>query len=244
MLISTPTLEPRIGPVGRRGEGGRGARERAHSKCVSERRSRPTRASAVQSRRLSRASDDPDELALDPDVVVELGRVGRVGRLEPDLVLLLEEALEGDGVLLDLGDDDVAVAGRGLRADEDEVAVGDVGLDHRVAADAEDVRVAARREDVRDGHRLRRVLVGLDRAAGRDLADDRQRRALCGRRLRARARWSGPAGSRPSASAGSRATGRRRARGSPRARGSGGDGGRPTSRPRPTARAISRTDGG
>ena len=40
------------------------------------------------------------------------------------------------------GDDDVAVAGRVLRPDEDEVAVGDVSLDHRVATDLEDVRIA------------------------------------------------------------------------------------------------------
>ena len=58
-------------------------------------------------------ADDADELALDADVVVELRRVGRVRRLEADPVLLLEEALQGDRVLLDLGDDDVAVAGRG-----------------------------------------------------------------------------------------------------------------------------------
>jgi hypothetical protein len=51
-----------------------------------------------------------DQLALNADVVVELGRVVRIRRLESDPVLLLEEALERDGVLLDLGHDDVAVA--------------------------------------------------------------------------------------------------------------------------------------
>ena len=66
-------------------------------------------------------------------VVVELGRVGRVRRLESDLVLLLEEPLERDAVVVHLGDDDVAVPGRLLGSDEDEVAIGDVGLDHRVA---------------------------------------------------------------------------------------------------------------
>src|SRR5206468_6371175 len=47
--------------------------------------------------------------------------------------------------------------------------------------DAKHVCVAARCEEVWDGHRLRRVLVGLDRAAGGDLADDRQNSGLgCG----------------------------------------------------------------
>jgi hypothetical protein len=58
-----------------------------------------------------------------------------------------------------------------------------VGLDHRIAPNAQDVGIAAGREDVRDGHRLRRVLVGLDRAAGRDLADDRDDPGIARRRL-------------------------------------------------------------
>src|SRR6185369_7843226 len=62
-----------------------------------------------------------DELALDPHVVVELRLVGRVRGLEADAVLLSEEALEGDGVLLDLGNHDVAIASRRLRPDEHEV---------------------------------------------------------------------------------------------------------------------------
>jgi hypothetical protein len=110
--------------------------------------------------------------------------------------LLLEEALQGDGVLFDLRDDDVAVAGRRLRADEDVVAVLDVCLDHRIAAHLEDVGVAGRGEDVRDRERLRGVLIGLDRPAGRDLADDREDMGL-GRRTVARARSTGPAGSPP-----------------------------------------------
>src|SRR5829696_9768302 len=66
------------------------------------------------------AADDADELSLDPDRGVELWRVVRVGGLEADPVLLAEESLEGDGVLLDLGDDDVAVASGLLRSDDDE----------------------------------------------------------------------------------------------------------------------------
>src|SRR3954462_7761949 len=96
------------------------------------------------------AADDADELSLDPDVGVELRRVGGVRGLQPDPILFAEEALERDGVLLDLRDNDVAIAGRLLRANDDVIAVRDVGLDHRVAADAKDVRVAAWREDLGD----------------------------------------------------------------------------------------------
>ena len=49
-----------------------------------------------------------------------------------------------------------------------------MGVDHRIAADAQHVGIAGRGEQVRHGHALRRILVGLDRAAGGDLADDRQ----------------------------------------------------------------------
>src|ERR1041385_3679024 len=52
-------------------------------------------------RRSVQAAADADELPLDPHVVVELRRIGRVGGLQADLVLLLEEPLERDGVLLD-----------------------------------------------------------------------------------------------------------------------------------------------
>ena len=121
---------------------------------------------AQSSRRMT-----PIELALDPHVGIELRRVVRVGGLQADSVLLAEEPLEGDRVLLDLGDHDVAVARRLLRPDDHEVPVRDVRLDHRVAADAEHVRVAAGREDLRHRHRLRHVLVGLDRPARGDLAD-------------------------------------------------------------------------
>src|SRR6476469_2935915 len=92
------------------------------------RRRRADRASALDVRERGRGADndgigrsgkpplielpnDSDELALDTDIVIELGRIGGVGWLEPDLVLLLEEALERDRVLVDLGNDDVPIAG-------------------------------------------------------------------------------------------------------------------------------------
>src|SRR3954452_14235304 len=135
------------------------------------------------------SANDPDQLSLDPDIRIELRRIGRVRRLEADLVLLLEEALEGHGVrapagLLDLGDHDVAVSGGRLWADEDEIPVRDVGLDHRIAADAKNVCVAARGEEVWDRHGFAGVLIRLDRATGRDFADDRQHVRLRRGRLR------------------------------------------------------------
>ena len=88
---------------------------RASALDVRERAAEPANARAGRVRRPPSVelADDSDELSLDAHVVVELRRVGRVGRLETDLVLLLEEALQRDRVLLDLGDDDVAVAGGG-----------------------------------------------------------------------------------------------------------------------------------
>ena len=56
------------------------------------------------------ASNDTDELPLNADVVVKLGGIIRIRRLKADPVLLLEEPLQRDRVLLDLGDDDVPVA--------------------------------------------------------------------------------------------------------------------------------------
>src|SRR5256885_2204999 len=72
---------------------------------------------------LVQSPDHPDELALNTDIVIDLIRVRGVGRLEPNLVLLLEEPLERDRVFLDLGDHDVPVTGGGLRPDQHEIAV-------------------------------------------------------------------------------------------------------------------------
>ena len=61
-----------------------------------------------------------------------------------------------------------------LAADDDVVAVEDAGVDHRLAADAEQEAVARRGEDARDGHLLLDVLLGEDRRAGRDATEQRQ----------------------------------------------------------------------
>jgi hypothetical protein len=82
------------------------------------------------------------------------------------------EGLDG-GLAVDHGRDDVAVLGVGLLADDHPVAVGDRGVDHRVADDLEHEQRAAadqlagEREDVLDG------LLGQHGAAGGDAPDDR-----------------------------------------------------------------------
>ena len=130
------------------------------------------------------AADHPDELALDPDGVIELRRIGRVRGLEPDPAVLLEEPLERDGVLLDLGDHDVPVPGGLLGADHDVVTIRDQRLDHGVAADTEEVGVSGRGEHLGHGLVVTDHLVCLDRPAGGDLADHRQHAGLARRGLR------------------------------------------------------------
>ncbi len=75
---------------------------------------------------LIEAANDPDQLALDPYVVEVHRRIGWVRRLQADSILLLEEAFEGDRVFIDLCDNNVPIARRGLGADQDEVAVRDL----------------------------------------------------------------------------------------------------------------------
>jgi hypothetical protein len=71
-------------------------------------------------------------------------------------------------------DDDLAVP-RGLLAAHDrEVAVEDAGIDHRVALHAQDELLASAGERLRDGDVLLDVLLGEQRPARGDLADERQ----------------------------------------------------------------------
>src|SRR5439155_25440999 len=77
-------------------------------------------------------------------------------------------------------DHDVAVAGILRATDDDDVAVEDAGLDHRVALDAEQevtAQVLGYRELVLD------VLVGEERSARGDLAEERELRQRDDRRL-------------------------------------------------------------
>src|SRR4051812_24995349 len=120
---------------------------------------------SVEGRR-GRRSVDPanyaDQLSLDADSVIELRRVLVIRRLKADAVLLFEETLERYRVLLDLGHDDVAVMRRLLWPDDDVVAVSDVCINHRVAADPQNVSVAIGCDSVRNGEGLARLLVCLD----------------------------------------------------------------------------------
>src|ERR687891_728120 len=84
-----------------------------------------------------------DDDALDPDVAGrDADRLhGGVRRLEPDHLPFGEEALER-GVVADQGDHHLAGLGDVAAEHDDEVAVVDPLLDHRVAHHAQDVVVA------------------------------------------------------------------------------------------------------
>jgi zona occludens toxin (predicted ATPase) len=71
-------------------------------------------------------------------------------------------------------DDDLAVGRRVLPAHDDEVAVEDAGVDHRVAAHAEDELALVTAGDRRHRHVVLDVLLREDRLARGDLADQRQ----------------------------------------------------------------------
>src|SRR5262245_32681304 len=92
----------------------------------------------------SHAADEGEEDALDTDArSLEDERVVRgIAGLEADAGPVPVEALERGLGIVDERDDDLAFGGRRLAADDHEIAVPDVIVDHRVAADAE-------REDVR-----------------------------------------------------------------------------------------------
>src|SRR3972149_11400771 len=85
-------------------------------------------------------ADQPDDLALDVHVPGQDRLQSRVLGLQPDVVGLAVVALDR-GLVLNARHDDVAVAGGGLTAGDEEVAVVDAGADHAVAAAAYDERV-------------------------------------------------------------------------------------------------------
>jgi hypothetical protein len=97
----------------------------------------------------------------------------RVGRLQPHLPVLAVELLQRDVGAAEQRDHHLAVVGRLPILDDDEVAVADLLVDHRVALDPQDVRVAL--ADQRFGHGDRLVARdGLDGTAGRDVPEQRQ----------------------------------------------------------------------
>src|SRR5205085_2274090 len=83
---------------------------------------------------------------------------------ETDAVLLAEIALQRRATVLEQRDDDVAVTCGALRLHDDVIAVVDVVLDHRLAADAQHERVLATSGHLAgDRHVLIPVLVRVDR---------------------------------------------------------------------------------
>src|SRR5436190_19989514 len=93
--------------------------------------------------KLRQLADYADDLPLD----LHVPRIDRRHRalrgLQPDTVLLFVEALQRCDVVLENRDDDVAVACGVLLLHDDEVAVVDVVVDHRLAPDAENERLAS-----------------------------------------------------------------------------------------------------
>src|SRR6185312_2829089 len=93
----------------------------------------------------SELAHEPDHHAEDLEAVVGTnGRVRLVLGAQDELAALAVEALQRE-LVVDDRDDDVATLRGGALLDDDEIAVEDTRVDHRVALDA-------------DQHRLRRVL--------------------------------------------------------------------------------------
>src|SRR3954467_12498065 len=92
------------------------------------------------------AAEDADHHTLHADAIGldDAGFHGAVGGLEADLAAFLEPALEGGLAAVEEGDDLLAVLGRLAALDDDVVAVAKMVVDHRLAADAEDVDTVAR----------------------------------------------------------------------------------------------------
>src|SRR5438552_592984 len=125
-------------------------------------------------RRSGELADDSYHFALDLDLGGEYRLHLTVRRLEADALLFSEEALEGHSVVLEQRDDDVSVPSRGLRLDDDVVAVIDERVDHALAAHPKHVRAVARLDGARHVERFCCVSVRLDGLASRDLSKDRQ----------------------------------------------------------------------
>ena len=92
------------------------------------------------------------------DVLVVLWLVSLVGgwRTAPGL---LEEPLQGHGVLLDLGHDDVTVPCAFCCGRMTTRSPSRMGVHHRVPAHAKDIRIRAAADELRDGDALGRVLI-------------------------------------------------------------------------------------
>src|SRR2546427_11476201 len=130
------------------------------------RRSRRT----PEGRRSAELADDAYHFALDLDLAGEDRLHLAVGRLESDALLFAEEALEGDAVVLEQRDHDVAVTGGRLWLDDHVVAIVDERVDHALPSHAQDIRTVARFDRAWDVEGIRRLRVSLDWLACGDLA--------------------------------------------------------------------------
>ena len=99
------------------------------------------------------------------------GRQALVGRQQDDLAVLAVEGLDGGLVARDAGHDDLAPLGGGLGPGDDEVAVEDARVDHRVPTDPQHEQVAVPGEVGGQGVDLFDVLLGQHIGAGGDVAD-------------------------------------------------------------------------
>src|SRR4029077_1123494 len=121
-----------------------------------------------------RAAEESDHAADDADQAHVAGHDRLVGGIfgdQLDVAVATLEAFDG-GVSVDQGDDDRAVGRLLLRPHEDHVAVEDAGVDQALASDPEQEiallgHLGRKQEVVFD------VLLGEDRGAGGDVADDR-----------------------------------------------------------------------
>jgi hypothetical protein len=117
------------------------------------------------------SADDCLDPADDGDILGVDWRHRRILRLQPDASGLAVEPLNGR-FTFDHGDDDLAVGRIGPRIDDDQIAVKDRRIDHRVALHTEHECPRAADESGRQDEHLFEVLSGRDRYAGRNPADD------------------------------------------------------------------------
>ena len=97
----------------------------------------------------------------------------RIRRGQGDLAVRLREGLDGRFVSGDAGHDDVAVVRRRLLTADDEVAVQDAGVDHRLAAHAQHEQLAVAGEVHRQGNEFFDVFLGEDVDARGHVTDER-----------------------------------------------------------------------
>jgi competence protein ComEC len=133
----------------------------------------PRRAVAAAPR--SVAADQADEATLHLDHMVgkDARLIGRVGRFQRDGAAVAAKALQGSFLIIDQRHDDIAILGGDLFADDDDVAIVDARLDHRIALHLQRVMLATAREHgAGHGDVVRDLADRLDRDAGGDAAHD------------------------------------------------------------------------